>query len=190
MGGDRESRIDGLASDWNADAPEFHVLAVECHSARKPLPLTGLPDDAFEHDGQITKREIRALSVESLAPRRGAVLWDIGAGSGAIAIEWMRAGEGAQAIAIEPMPARAARIEENARALGVPELQLATARAPECLGSLEAPDAVFIGGGLSEAHLVSNAWTALKPGGRLVANAVTLEGEQVLNAAQVQFGGI
>ncbi|GLK67522.1 precorrin-6y C5,15-methyltransferase (decarboxylating) subunit CbiE [Hansschlegelia plantiphila] len=147
----------------------------------------GLPDDAFVHDGQITRREIRAVTLAKLSPTPGALLWDIGAGSGSIGIEWMRAG--GRAIALEPRPDRAERIRQNARRLGAPGLDLREARAPEGLAGLPAPDAVFIGGGASIAGVIETCWAALKPGGRLVVNAVTLETESRLLAARGEFGG-
>ena len=137
----------------------------------------GLADDLFEHDGQITKREIRAVTLSSLAPRRGELLWDIGAGSGSVAIEWMLAHPSLRAVAIEARADRAARIRRNAAAFGVPELEVVEGQAPEALAGLAAPDAVFIGGGASEPGVLDAAIAALQPGGRLVANAVTLETE-------------
>jgi precorrin-6B C5,15-methyltransferase / cobalt-precorrin-6B C5,C15-methyltransferase len=149
----------------------------------------GLDDALFEHDGQITKREIRALTLSALGPRRGELLWDIGAGSGSIGIEWMLADPAMKAIAIEAHPERAARIKRNARNFGVPGLLLAEGEAPAALAGLPQPDAIFIGGGGSEPGVFEAAVAALKPGGRLVANAVTLEMEAVLLAAQTKLGG-
>jgi precorrin-6B C5,15-methyltransferase / cobalt-precorrin-6B C5,C15-methyltransferase len=193
MGGESENQITDTAVNWaEQDVGALNTLAITCIASfdAKPLPRTpGLPDDAFLHDGKLTKRVVRASTLAKLAPFPADFLWDIGAGSGAIAIEWLRAAESAKAVAIEPIAARALRIEENARALGVPELQVSTARAPAGLKTLNAPDAVFIGGGLSEDGLLAAAWTALKPKGRIVANAVTLEGEQVLNVAHKTYGG-
>ena len=141
----------------------------------------------FEHDGQITKREIRAVTLSSLAPRRGELLWDIGAGSGSVAIEWMLADPSLRAIAIERRPDRAARIRRNAAAFGVPGLEVVEGEAPEVLGSLPKPDAIFIGGGANAAF--DAARSMLRVGGRLVVNAVTLETEALLLARHATLGG-
>jgi precorrin-6Y C5,15-methyltransferase (decarboxylating) len=151
---------------------------------------TGLPDDVFEHDGQLTKREVRAATLAALAPLPGETLWDIGAGCGSIAIEWLREGEGRSAVAIERDPARAAMIARNAAALGVPELRIVLGAAPEALEGLPPPDAIFIGGGISAGgDLLSPAWTSLPPGGRLVANVVTTAGEARLLDFHARKGG-
>ena len=193
MDGAMERRVVSTASDWtDQDVGPLNTLAITCTPGpeARPMPRApGLSDDAFLHDGKLTKRIVRAATLAKLAPFPDYLLWDIGAGSGAIGIEWMRAADGAQAIAIEPIADRALRIEENARALGTPELRVVTETAPICLGSLSAPDAVFIGGGLSEDGLLAAAWAALKPTGRIVANAVTLEGEQALYQARKAYGG-
>lgn len=154
------------------------------------LPLTpGLDDGLFEHDGQITKRDIRALTLAALAPRRHEVLWDIGAGSGSIGIEWMLADPSLHAIAVEPNPERAARIRRNAAAFGVPGLALVEGQAPDALIALTPPHAIFVGGGGSDPGVMEAAIAALRPGGRLVANAVTLEMEQVLFTQHGAHGG-
>lgn len=154
------------------------------------LPLTpGLDDGLFEHDGQITKRDIRALTLAALAPRRHEVLWDIGAGSGSIGIEWMLADPSLHAIAVEPNPERAARIRRNAAAFGVPGLTMVEGQAPDALIALTPPHAIFVGGGGSDPGVMEAAIAALRPGGRLVANAVTLEMEQVLFAQHGAHGG-
>jgi precorrin-6Y C5,15-methyltransferase (decarboxylating) len=150
---------------------------------------TGLPDETFSHDGQITKREIRAVTLSALAPRRGELLWDIGAGAGSIGIEWMLRHPSNRAIAIEADPARAARITANAENLGVPALRVIIGRAPEACSNLPTPDAVFIGGGAQGPGLIEAAWGALRPDGRLVANAVTIETEAALIAASAEHGG-
>ena len=149
----------------------------------------GLPDSAFEHDGQLTKREVRAATLAALQPFPGALLWDIGAGCGSISIEFMRAARGARALAIEDMPARRAMIEANAARLGVPELTLVKGRAPAALKGLETPDAVFIGGGLTRPGVFDTAFAALRIGGILVANSVTVEGEAMLLALAPRHGG-
>jgi precorrin-6Y C5,15-methyltransferase (decarboxylating) len=171
----------------------LNTVAIEVEAGPNACVIpfsTGLDDALFEHDGQITKREIRAVTLSSLAPTRGQLLWDIGAGSGSVAIEWMLAHPSMRAIAIETRPDRTARISRNAAALGVPGLQLVEGHAPEVLAGLATPDAIFIGGGASEPGLVDAAIRALRPGGRLVANAVTLETEAELIARHVALGGM
>ncbi len=190
LGGPEESRIDGVAESWDAVAPEFHVLAVDCQAeaGSAPLPRWGLPDDAFVHDGKMTKREMRVLTLAALAPRPGERLWDIGTGCGSVAVEWMRAARDMEAVGIDPSAARLEMAGRNAKALGAPRLKLVQGRAPEALAGLDAPDAVFVGGGLSD-DVVDAALRALRPFGRLVANAVTLESEARLAALQAAHGG-
>ncbi|WP_025885321.1 bifunctional cobalt-precorrin-7 (C(5))-methyltransferase/cobalt-precorrin-6B (C(15))-methyltransferase [Asaia prunellae] len=154
------------------------------------LPLTsGLPDDFFEHDGQLTKREIRAVTLSALAPHPGQILWDLGAGSGSVSIEWMLHHPANRALAVERDPSRALRIMRNAHTLGVPELHVEQLVLPCDLSALPEPDAVFVGGGVGMEGMLEMGWSALKPGGRLVANAVTLEGEQRLFEAFQAWGG-
>jgi precorrin-6Y C5,15-methyltransferase (decarboxylating) len=148
-----------------------------------------MADELFEHDGQITKREIRAVTLSALAPRRGELLWDIGGGSGSISIEWMLRDPSLRAIAIEADPARAARIGRNASACGVPGLVVFDGRAPDALSGLPTPDAIFIGGGGTQPDVMDAAISALPAGGRLVANAVTLEMEALLLALHARHGG-
>jgi precorrin-6Y C5,15-methyltransferase (decarboxylating) len=143
----------------------------------------------FEHDGQITKREIRALTLSSLAPRRGELLWDVGAGAGSVAIEWMLADPSLRAIAIEARADRAARIRRNAGALGVPGLDVIEGEAPAALAKIPRPHAIFIGGGASDPGVLDKAVAALEPRGRLVVNAVTLETEALLIARHAELGG-
>ncbi|TPW31291.1 precorrin-6y C5,15-methyltransferase (decarboxylating) subunit CbiE [Pararhizobium mangrovi] len=190
LGGAQERRIEGTAEGWDQSVPDFHTLAVECVAGAHAtiLPRTGLPDAGFRHDGKMTKQGVRALVLAKLAPVRGGVLWDIGAGCGSVGIEWMRAAREARAIGIEPKPERRALAAENALALGTPALELVDGTAPEALGELRQPDAVFIGGGL-DASVVDAAIDALKSHGRLVANAVTLESETILLAMAGQHGG-
>ena len=191
MGGDLESRTAARAREWTAEVPDLHVLAVECiagEGAHWFPRVAGLPDDVFAHDGKLTKREFRALALAKLMPHPGALLWDIGAGCGSIGIEWMRAADHAQAIAIEPRADRRAMAARNAAALGVPDLDIRAARAPEGLAGLPAPDAIFFGGGNSDATM-QTALERLKPGGRLVAHSVTLESEAGLLAAYACHGG-
>ena len=170
----------------------LNVLAIEVESSPQAriIPLaTGKADDLFEHDGQITKREVRAVTLSALAPRQGELLWDIGAGSGSIAIEWLLAHPSLKAIAIEADSERAARIRRNASAFGVPHLKVVEGTAPEALAGLPAPSAVFIGGGGSDEGVLEAAIASLPAGGRLVANAVTLEMEALLIATQARLGG-
>jgi precorrin-6Y C5,15-methyltransferase (decarboxylating) len=193
LGGEREQIRSARASDFTLrDVDPLNIMAIEVEVADdvRVLPLGfGLPDDLFEHDGQITKREIRAMTLSALAPRRGQLLWDIGAGSGSIGIEWMLAHPSMRAIAVEHHPERAARICRNASRFGVPSLRLIEGRAPDALAELPQPDAIFIGGGGSGDGVLQAAIAALKTGGRLVANAVTLEMEHVLLAAHADLGG-
>jgi precorrin-6Y C5,15-methyltransferase (decarboxylating) len=193
LGGPAEHRVDGLARDWaHAPGDPLNVVAVACvadpHApARGEVP--GLPDDAYDHDGQLTKREVRAVTLAHLAPRPGELLWDVGAGNGSVGIEWLRAHRMCRAVAVEANVARADRIVANAEALGVPALQVVRGRAPDALAGLPAPDVVFLGGGLTNPGVLDACWAALRPGGRLVANAVTLEGEAVLAAEYARRGG-
>jgi precorrin-6B C5,15-methyltransferase / cobalt-precorrin-6B C5,C15-methyltransferase len=168
------------------------ILAIECRldPGARPLPrVPGLPDDAFEHDGQLTKREIRAGTLAALAPVPGQLLWDVGAGSGSVGIEWMRADASNRAIAIESQPERRGRIARNAATLGVPGLRIVAGSAPAALAGLARPDAVFIGGGVTDHDVVATCWAALRVGGRLVANAVTIEGEHALVTWCARLGG-
>ncbi|PWV98975.1 precorrin-6Y C5,15-methyltransferase (decarboxylating) [Hoeflea marina] len=174
------------------DFAAFNTLAVEMiakHGAALNPLVPGLPDEAFLHDGQLTKREIRAATLSRLAPCPDALLWDIGAGSGSIGIEWMRAARNARAIAIEGTASRRDMMADNARTLGTPGLEIVAGHAPDALAGLPAPDAVFIGGGLTGEGVFEAAWAALKAGGRLVANAVTVESEARLFALQASHGG-
>lgn len=165
-------------------------VEVEAGAGARVIPLApGLDDDWFAHDGQLTKREIRAVTLSALAPRAGNLLWDIGAGSGSIGIEWLLRHPSLHAIAIERDATRAARCRANAASLGVPQLQVVAGPAPQALADLPAPDAIFIGGGLTVAGLLDEALARLKPGGRLVANSVTLEGDAVLTTARARLGG-
>lgn len=193
MGGPKEHKITNTAANWNeAKVADLNTIAIECTAGQDVtlLPrVPGLPDDAFTHDGQLTKREVRAATLAALAPIPGQRLWDVGAGCGAIAIEWLRSHPSCRAIAIERQAARIAMIEKNAHNLGTPEIEIIAGEAPAALKDLAPPDAIFIGGGLSGENLVEDCWQALKPGGRLVANAVTLEGEQSLIEAYNRLGG-
>jgi precorrin-6Y C5,15-methyltransferase (decarboxylating) len=218
LGGPRERIRGAAAAGFDlADIDALNTVAIEVAAApgaRIIARAAGLPDDLFEHDGQITKREIRAVTLSALAPRRGETLWDIGAGAGSVAIEWMLADVSLRAVAFEANAERAARIARNAAALGVPGLDVVHGMVPDTLSAVIAresgrsrprlpgstgcpafaghdggkPDAIFIGGGCSDAVLDA-AIAALRPGGRLVANAVTLETEALLIAQHAGRGG-
>ena len=181
MGGPRERIRRWHAADFElADSDPLNTVAIEVAAARAAQVVTlapGLDDSWFENDGQLTKAEIRAVTLAALAPRAAQSLWDIGAGSGSVGIEWCLRHRRNRCIAIEQQPERAARIQRNAAALGVDALDVLVGRAPEALAALPAPDAVFIGGGASDPAVFKTAWAALKPGGHLVVNAVALETE-------------
>ena len=193
LGGPRE-RVRTCSAEAFAltDCQRLNLVALEVEAGpnARIIPLSsGLEDDLFEHDGQITKREVRAVTLSSLAPRAGEVLWDIGCGAGSIAIEWLLRHPENRAWGIEPEPERAARAARNAISLGVPGLELVQGRAPEALAGLPLADAVFIGGGAHCPGVIEAAWAGLRPGGRLVANAVVIETEAALFAAQARYGG-
>lgn len=193
LGGERERRLDGTAADWpHPPGDPLNLVAVECAAdpgAPRLSTVPGLPDDAYEHDGQLTKRHVRAATLAALAPRPGELLWDVGGGSGSIAVEWLRAHRTCRAVTVERDAARAERIGRNAEALGVPGLRVVTGAAPAALAGLPAPDAVFIGGGLTAPGLLDACWAALPGGGRLVANTVTLESEALLADRYRRHGG-
>jgi precorrin-6Y C5,15-methyltransferase (decarboxylating) len=191
LGGPRERIRTARAADFLlADLDALNVVALEVEAAPGARVLArapGLADALFEHDGQITKREIRAVTLSSLAPRRNELLWDVGAGAGSVAIEWLLADPSLRAVAIEQRPDRAARIRRNAAAFGVPALEVIEGRAPDVLAGLPEPHAIFIGGGASLS--LDPAIKALRSGGRLVVNAVTLQTEALLIARQAALGG-
>ncbi|GJH26822.1 precorrin-6y C5,15-methyltransferase (decarboxylating) subunit CbiE [Caballeronia novacaledonica] len=193
LGGNNERRIDERADDWREPlVAALNLVAIECrtHAGHAGPPLTpGLPDDAYRHDGQLTKRDVRAVTLARLAPQPGELLWDVGAGCGSIGIEWMRAHGACRAIAIEANESRQRLIEHNRDALGVPALQLVKGEAPVALDGLSAPDAVFIGGGLTVPGVLDACWARLRQGGRLVANAVTLQSEAALVEWRARHGG-
>jgi precorrin-6Y C5,15-methyltransferase (decarboxylating) len=193
LGGADERIVESTAAEWaSTEADPLHCIAIECRADAdtelRPL-VAGLPDEAYENDGQLTKRHVRAITLAALAPTPDALLWDVGAGSGSVAIEWLRAEPSAQAIAIERQADRAERARVNARTLGVPQLEVVLGSAPEALCELAGPDAIFIGGGLTSAGVIQRCWYSLRPGGRIVANAVTLEGERILAFARERCGG-
>ncbi len=193
MGGARERVRHATASNFKIDDIQpLNTIAIEVVAEPEAaiIPLTpGLDDDLFEHDGQLTKREIRAVTLCSLQPLRGQLLWDIGLGAGSVAIEWLLQHPSLRAVGIEANAERAGRAARNAAALGVPELEIVQGHAPQALAGLARPDAVFIGGGMMDDGVFETAWSALQPGGRLVANAVSLETETRLAGYFRQFGG-
>lgn len=186
---DAESRIDMAARDWRGSVPALNVTCVRCagsHAAASLAP--GLPDQVFDHDGQLTKRDLRTSAMAHLMPRPGELLWDVGAGAGSIAIEWLRSDPGCRAIAVEHDLDRVKRIRSNAEALGVPGLEVLHGHAPEVLTSLSKPDAVFLGGGAS-GETLEHSWLALQPGGRMVVHAVTQETEMIVVDSWKRYGG-
>jgi len=193
LGGRHENLIASPAAAWGARrCADLNTVAIECRAGPDARPLSraaGLPDEAFINDGQLTKREVRAATLAALAPLPGQLLWDVGAGCGAIAIEWLRTTRRSRAIAIEREGARCALIARNAASLGVPDLRIVAGEAPAALADLMRPDAIFLGGGIGTAGLLDMLWDALAPGGRLVANAVTVAGEARLLAWHAQHGG-
>jgi precorrin-6Y C5,15-methyltransferase (decarboxylating) len=193
MGGERERIRRATAAEFPLlEIDPLNTIAIEVAAAGDARIVTlapGLDDSWFDNDGQLTKAEIRALTLAALAPRAGELLWDIGAGAGSVGIEWCLRHPRNRCIGVEERPDRAERARRNALGLGVTALDLRLGRAPEALGGWPLPDAVFIGGGASEPGVFDAAWAALKPGGRLVVNAVTLETETLLGALYRQHGG-
>jgi precorrin-6Y C5,15-methyltransferase (decarboxylating) len=192
LDGPAERITEGTAGTWpQPQHDRLAVVALECalDAGRDALPLTpGRPDSAFEHDGQITKWEVRAVTLAALAPLPGQLLWDVGAGSGSVAVEWLRAHPANRAVAIEPSAERRARIERNAEQFGV-VLDVVAGSAPDALAGLPTPDAIFVGGGVSVPGVLDACLGALRPGGRLVANGVTIETEVALAEAHRRHGG-
>jgi precorrin-6B C5,15-methyltransferase / cobalt-precorrin-6B C5,C15-methyltransferase len=193
MGGPRERIRTSEAQDFALDnIAALNTIALEVVAgpgARVVPRAAGLPDEGFEHDGQITKREIRAISLSSLAPRRGELLWDVGSGSGSVAIEWMLADPANKAVAIEVRHDRAERIARNALSFGVPGLSVVAGEAPHAFVDLPKPDAIFIGGGAGAPGAIERSCDALAPGGRLVVNAVTLETQAACVDWRARWGG-
>ena len=193
LGGERQRVISGIARSFaKSDVAALNIIAIECQADPTTTPLNrlpGLPDSAYHHDGQLTKREVRAITLAALAPLPGELLWDVGAGCGSIGIEWLRSHPQCRAIAIEQHAHRLKFITDNMSALGTPHLQLVQGKAPAALAHLPTPDAIFIGGGVTAPELLATCWTALRSGGRLVANAVTVESELQLLQWHQQVGG-
>jgi precorrin-6Y C5,15-methyltransferase (decarboxylating) len=193
MGGTQERIVEGTASSWSEkELASLNTIAVHCQADPQAICLPRLPglvDSAYHHDGQLTKREVRAVTLSALAPIPGELLWDVGAGCGSISIEWMRSHSRCRAIAIEQNSSRLQYIADNAAALGTPNLQIIEGNAPTALKDLPTPDAIFIGGGITADGVLEECWKALRPGGRLVANVVTVEGEQKLFEWHEHKGG-
>ncbi|AFY56247.1 precorrin-6y C5,15-methyltransferase (decarboxylating), CbiE subunit,precorrin-6Y C5,15-methyltransferase (decarboxylating), CbiT subunit [Rivularia sp. PCC 7116] len=193
MGGEREQIIEGIAAEWKTTKiGTLNTIAIECIADADILQLpriAGLPDIAYHHDGQLTKREVRAITLAALAPIPGQMLWDIGAGCGSISIEWMRTHPRCWAIAIEQNYSRLNYIADNAASLGTPNLRIIHGESSTVLKGLQPPDAIFIGGGITEEGIFDTCWHALRTGGRLVANAVTVESESKLIEWHNQVGG-
>ena len=193
LGGPGERVVRSSAGSWSGQPDEpLAVLAIEVRAAPGAVLLPaspGLPDTAFDNDGQLTKSEVRAITLAALAPVAGQLLWDVGAGSGSVGIEWMRSHPSCRAVAIEARPDRLERIAANAQALGVPGLRLVAGQAPQALAGLPTPDAIFVGGGVSRPGVLEACEAALAPGGRLVANGVTVETESVLASWYQRLGG-
>ncbi|MDP6951840.1 MAG: precorrin-6y C5,15-methyltransferase (decarboxylating) subunit CbiE [Alphaproteobacteria bacterium] len=189
MGGADERCIEATAAKWDGDAADLNTIAVACAGTGGHARSPGLDDDAYESDGQLTKREVRAVTLSALAPLPGQLLWDVGAGAGSIAIEWLRSDPRCRAIAIEKDAQRCARITSNANALGVPGLDVVEGAAPVALAGLAQPHAIFLGGGVADEKTWQVCWQALANGGRLVANAVTVAGESRMLEWQGRTGG-
>ncbi|GAA4821304.1 precorrin-6y C5,15-methyltransferase (decarboxylating) subunit CbiE [Tomitella cavernea] len=191
LGGQAESRRDGAADGMlGVEGAALGLVCVECRGGPGRSRVPGLPDDAFENDGQLSRRPIRAAAVSALAPRPGELLWDVGAGAGSVGIEWARGAPGCRVLAIERDAGRAETVRRNAARLGVPDLvTVVEGAAPDALGGLERPDAVFVGGGGSRPGVLDKCWSALPAGGRLVAHAVTLETQAVLAEWHRVHGG-
>lgn len=193
LGGASERRIDRPTSEWPGHTcADLNLIALVCIPDPGTMALSlvpGLPDQAFHTDGQLTKREVRAVTLARLAPLPGQHLWDVGAGTGSIAIEWMRTHSTCSATAFEEQSARAANLLHNAQRLGVPSLRIVEGVAPASFLTAAPPDAIFIGGGLGHQEMFPACWAALPAGGRLVVNAVTLESEAMLAALYAQHGG-
>jgi precorrin-6Y C5,15-methyltransferase (decarboxylating) len=190
LGGVQEKILTGTAKDWpHPQCADLNTVALQLRDGPGLTRLAGLEDDLYLHDGNITKREIRAVTLARLAPFPGDLLWDVGAGSGSISIEWLRADRRNRAIAIETKDSRRSMIAQNAVQMGVPHLDIRGGDSTAVIDGLSAPDAIFIGGGVTAEGLIAQCWAALKPGGRLVANVVTLEGEGILTQARQTYGG-
>ncbi len=191
LGAAGESRVEGLAGSWATGEPvsPLHVLALDLDGPVVGSWTAGLPDDAYEHDGQLTKRDLRASALARLRPQPGQLLWDVGAGAGSVGIEWALAHPTCRTVAVEQDAERAARVARNAARLGVPGVEVVTGAAPDSLVGLAGPDAVFVGGGATRAGVIDACRVALAPGGRLVVHGVTIETEALLARLHSELGG-
>jgi precorrin-6Y C5,15-methyltransferase (decarboxylating) len=189
LGAAEETRVDSTPADWSGRAADLNVVALELAGPVVGSWATGLPDEVFENDGRLTRRDLRASAMARLAPQPGDLLWEVGAGAGSVGIEWMRTHPTCRTIAVEVDAERAARIGRNAAALGVPALEVVTGHAPEVLVRLPKPHAIFVGGGATAAGMLSYSQQCLRPGGRLVVHGATLETEQTLASAYSRDGG-
>jgi precorrin-6Y C5,15-methyltransferase (decarboxylating) len=189
LGGSHEAIAETTAEQFAGEAPRLNIVALQLVGPLLAGWATGLPDDAFEHDGQLTKRDLRAAALARLLPAPGQLLWDVGAGAGSVGIEWMRSHPTCQTIAVEADAVRAERIGRNARTLGVPALQVIQGTAPDALRELTAPDAIFVGGSATRSGVLQRCLDALRDGGRIVVHGVTVETEALLAAAYGEHGG-
>ena len=189
LGGDQETVVESTAEHFTGDAPRLNIVALQLKGPLLSGWVAGLPDDAFEHDGQLTKRDLRAAALARLLPAPGQLLWDVGAGAGSVGIEWMRSHPACRAVAVEADAGRAERIARNAKSLGVPALHVVQGSAPNALDDLSAPDAVFIGGGATRDGVLQRCLEALRGGGRIVVHGVTVQTEAILAAAYGEHGG-
>ena len=189
LGSDEETIAETTAGQFSGAAPRLNIVALQLNGPLLAGWAAGLPDDAFEHDGQLTKRDLRAAALARLLPAPGQLLWDVGAGAGSVGIEWMRSHPACRAVAVEADAGRAERITRNAQTLGVPALQVIQGRAPEALDDLSAPDAVFIGGGATQSGVLQRCLDALRGGGRIVVHGVTVQTEALLAVAYGEHGG-
>ena len=189
LGSDHETIAETTAEQFSGAAPRLNIVALQLDGPLLAGWAAGLPDDAFEHDGQLTKRDLRAAALARLLPAPGQLLWDVGAGAGSVSIEWMRSHPACRAVAVEADAGRAERIARNAKALGVPALQVIQGTAPEVLDDLSTPDAVFIGGGATRSGVLQQCLDALRGGGRIVVHGVTVQTEALLAAAYGEHGG-
>ncbi|WP_405060986.1 precorrin-6y C5,15-methyltransferase (decarboxylating) subunit CbiE [Kribbella sp. NBC_01505] len=188
LGGPSERVTRTTAADWAGAVDPLNVIGVLCADGPVLSTAPGLPDSAYESDGQLTKREVRAVTLSRLAPVPGQLLWDVGGGAGSIAIEWARHHPTCRAIAVERDEERVRRLERNVAALGG-NVAVVHGAAPAMLGELEQPDAVFVGGGATAPGMIEACWDAVRPGGRLVVNGVTLETEVLIARWYQELGG-
>ncbi|MCY7406791.1 MAG: precorrin-6y C5,15-methyltransferase (decarboxylating) subunit CbiE [Alkalinema sp. CAN_BIN05] len=192
LGGRTEKQLHTIARQrFTEPIAALNTIAIQIHNSPFSIPHSqfSIPDTEYQHDGQLTKQEIRTLTLAALSAFPGQLLWDVGAGSGSIGIEWMRTHPRNQAIAIESHPDRLANITHNAKNLGVPNLKIIAGRAPEALQNLQRPDSIFIGGGVTRSGVFETCWDALNDGGRMVINGVTLETEMKLFQLKQVHGG-